>query len=94
MAERARTPERAKTLNRGKVPVVQVSQPSAPDCMIVEPWGLPPPQVPVVRERKVTQTPCSRNREQRAESNHSPRQSSRKKKKVLTPECSGSHDGS
>ena len=74
--------------------MVRVLQPPAPDCMIMEPWGLPSSQVLAVRERKVTPTPCSRNRERTAESEHSLRQSPRKKKKVPTPECSGSDDGS
>ena len=43
--ERARTLEQAKTPDRFKAPVVQVSQLPAPDCMIVEPLGQPPPQV-------------------------------------------------
>ena len=91
--EKVRTPKRAKTSDRGKAPVVQVSQPPAPDCMIVEPWGQPPPQALTVREQRITPTPCARNREMTAESNCSPLQSSRKKKKVLTPERSGSEDG-
>ena len=41
--EMARTPKRAKTPDRGKAPVVHVSHPLAPDYMIVEPWGQPPP---------------------------------------------------
>ena len=84
--EKTKTPEWAKTPDRGKAPAVQVSHPPAPDCRIVEPWGQPPP-LAVCKRRIIL-------RERRAESNQSPWQSSRKKKKVPTRECSGSDDGS
>ena len=62
-----------KPMDRGKAPLVQASQPPAPDCMIAEPWGQPPPQALTVQERRVTPTMCGRNREMTPESYHSPR---------------------
>jgi hypothetical protein len=92
---RAKTSERTKTPDHGKGLVVQALQPPAPDCMIVEKWGDPPSQTLTARERRITPTPCGRNRERMAESDHSPNQSIRKKKqKVPAVEPSGSEDGS
>ena len=48
----------------------------------------------MVQERRITPTPCSRNKERRAESDHLLRQSACKKKKVPTFEHCGSDDGS
>ena len=80
--------------NAGKALIAQVSQPSTPDCMIVEQWGHPPSQAPMVWERRITLTPCAPNKEKKAENDHSPWQSARKKKKVPTSKRSGSEDGS
>ena len=92
--KRARTPKRTKTANHGKAHIMQVSQPLAPDCMIVEQWGRPPTQALMVRERRNHSAPCGRNMEKKAENDHSPWQSARKKKKVPTPEHFGSEDES
>lgn len=46
------------------------------------------------RERRAASAVCGRNRERTAESDHSPRQGSHKKKKVVVVECFGSGDGS
>ena len=59
--------------------------------MIVEPWGQPPTLA--VHEHRITPTPSGQNREQTTESDQSPRQASRKKKKVPTPEGSSFNDG-
>jgi hypothetical protein len=54
----------------------------------------PPSYATTARERRVASVSCGRNRERVAESDHSPRQSSHKKKKVLAARRSGSGDGS
>ena len=62
------------------------------DCMIVEQWAPPPSQTMSVREQQVTSDSCGRNRERTTESDHSPRQSAHKKKKVPNMEHFGSED--
>jgi hypothetical protein len=91
--DRTKTPERAKTPDRGKAPMAQASPTLGPDCMILEQWVAPPSLATTARERRTASVSCGRNREV-AESNHSPRRSSRKKKNVLVARRSGSGDGS
>jgi len=74
--------------------MAQASQAPAPDCMILEQWVRPPSHTTAARERRVASASCGRNKERVAESDHSPRQSSRKKKKVLAATRSGSGDRS
>jgi hypothetical protein len=62
--------------------------------MILEQWVAPPSLATTARERRTASVSCGRNREMVAESDHSPRRSSRKKKKVLAARRSGSGDGS
>jgi hypothetical protein len=61
--------------------------------MILEQWVAPPSLAMTARERRTASVSCGRNREKVAESDHSPRWSSRKKK-VLAARRSGSGDGS
>ena len=88
--KRMRTPERTKTPDHGKTPMAQASHAPALDCMIVKQWVPPPSQVMTVRDCRATSASCGRKSERTAESDHSLRQSSRKKK-VLAH--SGSGDG-
>jgi hypothetical protein len=94
ISTRTRTSERTKNPDRGKVLMAQASHAPAPDCMILEQWVPPPSHVTTARECRVALASCGRNRERVAESDHSPRQSSRKKKKVLAARRSGLGDGS
>jgi hypothetical protein len=103
---RSRTPERARTLDRtktleqvktpdrGKAPMAQASPAPGLDCMILEQWVHPPSLATTARERRTTSVSCGKNRERVAESDHSPRQSFRKKKKVLAACRSGSGEDS
>jgi hypothetical protein len=88
--DRTKTPERAKTPDRGKAPMAQDSPTPGPDCMILEQWVPPPSLATTARERRTVSISCGQNWERVAESDHSPRQSSHKKKKVLATQRSGS----
>jgi hypothetical protein len=92
--DRTRTPKRAKIPDRGKAPMAQASPAPGPDCMILEQQVAPPSLATTARERRTASISCGRNREEVAESDHSPRRSSRKKKNVLVARRSGSGDGS
>jgi hypothetical protein len=81
--DRAKTPERAKTPDRGKAPMAQASPAPGPDCMVLEQWVAPPSLATTARERRTASISCGWNMEEVAESDHAPRRSSRKKKKVL-----------
>jgi hypothetical protein len=74
--------------------MAQASPTPGPDCMVLEQWVAPPSLATTARERRTASISCGRNREEVAESDHSPRRSSRKKKKVLVARRSGSGDGS
>jgi hypothetical protein len=92
--DRTKTPERAKTPDRGKVSMAQASPAPGADCMVLEQWVAPPSLATIARERRTASISCGRNMEEVAESGHSSRRSSCKKKKVLAARRSESGDGS
>jgi hypothetical protein len=77
-----------------RLPWLRPSPAPGPDCMVLEQWVAPPSLATTAKERRTTSISCGRNREEVAESDHSPRRSSGKKKKVLAARRSGSGDGS
>ena len=81
--ERTKTSERAKTSDRGRALVAYASPAPASDCIIVERWEPPPSQGTSTKKRWAASASCGQNKEQMAESDHSPCQGSNKKKKVV-----------
>jgi hypothetical protein len=79
--DRTKTPERAKTPDHGKAPMAQALPALGTDCMILEQWVASPSFAMTARERRTASISCGQNRERVAESDHSPRRSSRKKKR-------------